>query len=143
MVLRYQGGDFYGLIKNHKKFIMFVYDQIQTEENNFLALRPTWIRPNGIISKVIQDFPNVTFVETMYNEVIDELIEMGYQPYLDVEKGGLKDNKSGIFFPIFIGFDKGWKKLDSVGKCYCMETLSEILFELYPEDLMDYLNQPV
>jgi len=137
MVLRYQGGDFNNLIRNHKKFIWMVYIQGQLNPIGTIAFKPSWVDKSLIIPEVISTFPNVTFVESLYDEVLDELIEMGYT------NNDLWDGNNGHHLPIIVGMDKGWKKIDSLGKCYCLETLSDIIFQIYPEELNTYLNQPV
>lgn len=137
MLIRYQGGDFKNLIISHKKFIWLVYVEVQLNPRGYIALKPSWIEESRNIPEVIKTFPNVIFVESLYDEVLDELIEMGYS------NGDLWDDNNGHHLPIIVGMDKGWKKIDSLGKCYCIETLSDIIFQIYPEELNSYLNQPV
>lgn len=143
MVVRYKGGSFNDLIYHNKNFIWLVYCDFQLDPSGLIAFKPTWIKPISVITKLIEDFPNITFVESMYDEVIDELIEMGYQTNLHTSDGGLWDNFNKILVPLIIGFDKGWKKVDSIGKCYCTETLTDIMFEVFPKEFKNYLNQPV
>jgi hypothetical protein len=143
MVLRYQGGNFYDLIRNHKKFIWLIYEEIQLDPNSDLTLRPTWIKDWGPIFDFQELFPEIVFVESMYSEVLEEVLELGYSMGKDVIEFGLWDSYNDILKPLIVGFDKGWKKVDSLGKCYCLETLTDIIFEIYPENLLGYLNQPV
>lgn len=143
MVVRYKGENLNNLLITNKKFIWFVYDNIQLDFTSKLSLLPTWIKPDGTIDKIINEFPNVIFVESMFNEVKDDLHGLGYDLYSDSEKIGLWDSHNEHQKPVIIGFDKGWKKVDSVGKCYCLETLTDIMFEVHPEELQNYLNQPV
>jgi hypothetical protein len=143
MVVRYSGGNFNRLLIDNKKFVWFVYDEIQLDKTSKLSLLPTWIKPDGIIANIIDNFPNIIFVESIFNEVNDDLYGLGYNLDDDVEHIGLWDSHNEHQKPAIIGFDKGWKKVDSVGKCYCLETLSDIMFEIYPEELQNYLNQPV
>ena len=143
MLIRYSGGNFNSLLINKKRFVWFIYEELQLDKTSKLTLLPTWIKPISVITKLIEDFPNITFVESMYDEVIDELIEMGYQTNLHTSDGGLWDDYNKILVPLIIGFDKGWKKVDSIGECYCTETLTDIMFEVFPDEFNNYLNQPV
>ena len=143
MIVRYKGGDFSGLLRSHKKFIWFVYEEVQTNVNNPLTLKPTWIKDWGPIIEFQKLFPEMVFVESMYSEVKEEVSELGYSLFVDVSDNGLWDTNNNHFKPLIVGFDKGWKKADSLGKCYCLETLSDIIFEIYPENLLGHLNQPV
>jgi hypothetical protein len=143
MLVRYKGGDFVSIVTKYKKFVWFIYDEVQTIPNNPLTLKPTWIKSFGPIVEFQEIFPEMVFVESMIDEVKEEVFELGYNLNLDSTEGGLWDGNNDHFRPIIIGFDKGWKKVDSRYKCYCLETLSEILFEIYPNNFIDYLNQPV
>lgn len=120
----------------------FIYDTVQTQNTNIMIL-PTWVDEKGVVSNFEKEFPDVTFVESMYSEVRDEIMELGYNLNLDQLEGGLWDYNNDHQRPLIVGFEKGWKKTDSIHKCYCAETIVEIIFELYPEKLDDYLNQPV
>ena len=143
MLIRYSGGSFNDLVYQNKNFIWLVYSDFQLDMRGWLALKPTWIKSYSDITQLIDAFPQVTFVESMYDEVIEELTEMGYQSSLPSHEGGLWDVNNEILIPLFIGMSKGWKKVDSIGKCYCTESLTDIMFEIYPEELQNYLNQPV
>jgi len=35
--------------------------------------------------------------------------------------------------PIMLSFDKGWIKDTSLDKCYCLETLTELIMSIHPE----------
>lgn len=143
MLIRYSGGNFSGLLINNKRFVWFIYLELQLDKTSKLSLLPTWIKPDSTIGNIINEFPNIIFVESMLNEVKDDLHGLGYYLYSDDEHIGLWDSHNKHQKPVIIGFDKGWKKVDSVGKCYCLETLTDIMFEIYPEELQNYLNQPV
>ena len=143
MLIRYSGGSFNDLVYQNKNFIWLVYSDIQLDIRGTIALKPTWIKSYSDITQLIAAFPQVTFVESMYDEVIEELTEMGYQSSVPSYEGGLWDVNNEILIPLFIGMSKGWKKVDSIGKCYCTESLTDIMFEIYPEELQNYLNQPV
>lgn len=142
MVLRYRGGNFPKLIRDHKNFIWFVYDEFQLKKSN-VSLKPTWVDDNNVIKTFTDSFPNVIFVESLYSEVIEEIYELGYQLSLDQTEGGLWDSNNDHRRPLIVGFKNGWKYSDSIGKCYCLQTLSDILFEIHPDELLGYLNQPV
>lgn len=143
MVERYSGNSFNNLLVKNKKFIWLIYGDFQLNKLNKLSLLPSWVMTEGKIASIINDFPNIVFVESMFDEVRDELHGLGYDLYSDENKIGLWDSDNEHHKPVIIGFDRGWKKVDSVGKCYCLETLTDILFEIYPEELQNYLNQPV
>lgn len=142
MLVRYEGGNFPKLIRDHKNFIWFVYDEFQLKKSN-VSLKPTWVDDNDVIKTFTDPFPKVVFVESLYSEVIEEIYELGYQLSLDQTEGGLWDSNNDHQRPLIVGFKNGWKYSDSIGKCYCLETLSDILFEIHPDELLGYLNQPV
>lgn len=142
MIYRYSGGTFSNLVREHKTFVWLVYSDFQLGETDVEVL-PTWVDYGGVIFALNQEFPNVRFVESMYHEVIDEIMEMGYDLHTDQYNGGLWDNNNGVQRPLVIGFKKGWKFTDSIGKCYCPATIVEIIMDIDPESFSDYLNQPV
>jgi hypothetical protein len=142
MFVRYQGNDFYGLLTNHKNFIWLIYDNFQLEKTN-VSIIPSWLDSNGVINSNNEILPEVIFIESMYSEVRDEVAELGYDLYSDVYDGGLWDNNNDVQRPLIVGFKNGWKMIDSIGECYCTETITRIIFSVYPNELENYLNQPV
>jgi hypothetical protein len=142
MFVRYKGNNFYELLSEHKNFLWFIYDNFQLERTN-VSIVPSWLDHNGVINSINEVFPNVIFVESMYSEVRDEISEMGFDLYSDVIDGGLWDSNNDVQRPLIIGIKKGWKDTDSIGMCYCVETVTKIIFSVYPNELENYLNQPV
>lgn len=143
MLVRYSGGSFNDLIINHRNFIWLVYSDFQLDYIGTIGFKPTWIKPYSVITQLLEEFPKVTIIESMYDEVIEELSEMGYQRSVPTYLGGLWDANNKILTPIIVGISQGWKKVDSIGKCYCTETLTDIMFEVFPDEFNNYLNQPV
>ena len=50
----------------------------------------------------------------------------------------LKDSKP--IHPVMVSFEKGWLYNTSVGRCYCLETLVDLVVEIYPEKFLDLLE---
>lgn len=143
MIVNYRGKSFPKLIQIYKNFIWFVYDDFQLGGQSSVTIKPSWVDPQGVVSVIDEMFPSITIVESIYSDVSDELIELGYDLRLDQNLGGLWDSNNEVQRPVIIGFQKGWKTTDSIGFCYCSETVTKIIFEIYPELLDNYLNQPV
>ena len=43
------------------------------------------------------------------------------------------DERNKMFTPLFIKFKNGWINDTSKNHCYCPRTLTEFIFDLYPE----------
>ena len=72
-------------------------------------------------------FPNVIIYESYFEDVIDDLIDLG----LDVDS--FYDERNKMFTPLFIKFKNGWINDTSKNHCYCPQTLTKFIFDLYPE----------
>jgi hypothetical protein len=143
MLIRYQGGNFYDLIRDHKKFIWYVYS---INHDEILEIKPSWygvVNDRDRVNEINNEFPDIIFIESYINEVEDELLEIGLKLYDSIENGGWFHNEDKKVKPMILSFDKGWIVDDSNYKCYCMQTVIDMIFESYPEKLQDYLNQPV
>lgn len=74
--------------------------------------------------------PNVPYYESFVNESYDFLLELG------IQQSSFWKPKYG-FVPTILGFKKGLKVIDTAQfKCYCIETLIEIVFNLDPNQLL-------
>ena len=143
MFIRHKGGNFYGLLKNHKKFLWYVY---QDEHDELLEIKPSWtpiVNERHRVNEINEEFSDVIFIESIFSEVRDELFELGLDLYTPLEDGGWYSVEDNLVKPLIISFENGWMKDNSLYKCYCMLSTIELILDLYPEKIQNYLNQPV
>jgi len=131
------------LIQEHKKFVwIFHFPENNVEwEGAIREILPSWYKP------VIQKHQNKTqhFIDLLPQEVIvlesiaqdeiDFIMELGLPNEWIFE---LKDSKP--IHPVMVSFEKGWLYNTSVGRCYCLETLVDLVVEIYPEKFLDLLE---
>lgn len=112
-------------LSEHRKFMVFCH----LRENGLLAIRPTWdphpvIKENSI-ETYSEMFPNLKIFEGYFDELYDEVIQF------NLPKSDLYYN--GSLKPLIITFENGWLKNTSINKCYCFETLTDLINDLHPE----------
>jgi len=137
--------EFPKLIQEHKKFVwIFNFPEDDLEIPKMIReIVPSWYEPLDVqrpnrIKDLIGILPEgVIILESIAKDEIDFLLELGLPSEWMLEQ----DVKP--IHPVMISFDKGWIHNSSIGRCYCFETLLELLIEIYPEKFTDYLNQPV
>jgi len=124
-------GEYYQKLVQDKKFIWFIYPKRIFETK--VALRPFFDKEKDIykVDNVLEEFnnifPNVSFYESYLEDVMDDLIDIG------VDVDSLYDSRIKMYTPLFLKFDKGWVNDSSKNSCYCPQTLTKFIFELYPE----------
>jgi hypothetical protein len=98
------------------------------QEKTNLKLKPFI---DGIYSENLElskEFKDVVFFQT-YIEDNPKILE-----YFNIMDDNIWDYKNKIFNPRIISVKNGVKFYDqSNDRCYCLETLIEMIFELYPE----------
>jgi|688.fasta_scaffold72366_2 hypothetical protein len=131
MISILNSGEYYHKLVENKKFIWFIYPK-KVHETKVL-LRPFFDKENdkfkgeNILEEFNNLFPNVIIYESYFEDVIDDLIDLG----LDVDS--FYDERNKMFTPLFIKFKNGWINDTSKNHCYCPQTLTEFIFDLYPE----------
>lgn len=133
------------LLLDHKKFVwIFHFPENELEwEGAIREIVPSWYTPiYKIHTNKIQNFmellpEGVVILESIAKDEIDFLIELG------LPKEWMLEQEVQPISPVMISFDKGWVNNTSIGRCYCIKTLVELMIETYPEKFTDYLNQPV
>jgi hypothetical protein len=125
MIERITSGDIIHKLAEHKKFMVFCH----LRSNGLLAIRPTW-DPHPVVSdsslEIFQElFPKLVIFEGYIDELYDEIIQFNLPKNDLFYQGSLK--------PLIITFEKGWIKTTSLNKCYCYETLTEMIKGLHPE----------
>lgn len=137
--------EFPNLILEHKKFVwIFNFPEDDLEIPGMIReIIPSWYEPfdknrTNKIKEFIEILPEgVIILESIAKEEIDFLLELG------LPHDWMLEQEVKPIHPIIISFDKGWVNETSLGRCYCMNTLVEMVVETYPEKFTDYLNQPV
>lgn len=137
--------EFPKLIQEHKKLVwIFHFPENDLEwDSSIREILPSWYKPrNKSHRNKTKDFidilpEGVVILESIAKDEIDFLIELG------LPKEWMLDQEVKPISPAMISFEKGWINNSSVGRCYCIQTLVELVVETYPEKFTDYLNQPV
>lgn len=128
MFIRLTDYNFNKSLIEHKRFIWLVYFDEQHDEKYWTQIKPTWSeKSTRLVEAFSEVFPNVVFAESIISEVRETL--HGFNISLD----DLWDEGSKNYRPIIISIEKGWIKSTSYGKCYCDETFTEMIFDVYPE----------
>ena len=128
MFIRLTDADFNKALIEYKRFILMVYFDEQQDEEYWVKIKPTWSEESDRLLEAFGEvFPDVVFAESKLSEIRETL--HGFNISLD----DLWDEQSKNYRPIIISIDKGWIKSTSYGKCYCDETLTEMIFDTYPE----------
>lgn len=133
--------NFFEILSNYKKFVWIFHrreDQLMYE-NVVAEIIPSWYKlPNeDRVHKLLllqEELPDdITIVESIAANEIDLLLELGIEPDWLWEFEEFKPVRS-----VILTFDKGWVKNTSMGKCYCINTLVELIVDLYPEKFSDF-----
>lgn len=128
MFIRLTDADFNKALIEYKRFILMVYFDEQQDEEYWVKIKPTWSEESDRLLEAFDEvFPDVVFAESKLSEIRETL--HGFNISLD----DLWDEQSKNYRPIIISIDKGWISSTSYGKCYCSETLTEMIFDIYPE----------
>jgi hypothetical protein len=114
-------------IGEFKRFIWICHIQ----RKNQLVIRPSWDPLFEGVSTALQTldemYPDVVILESFVEDCVDKLLEFG----IDFQELRSNDFDQELR-PIMMSFDKGWLKETSTGKCYCLETLTELIMSIYP-----------
>jgi|TARA_R110000772_G_scaffold53928_1_gene123236 hypothetical protein len=125
MVYHVNDGNLFEHIKNHKKIIWFLFRKGQ---GDYLTLKPFDDDKSSVNLELSEEYPDVVFFQSYISE--NPLI----MEYFNMNDFSLWDYKSKVFQPRIITVKDGQKIYDQAGKkCYCLETLLELVFDLHPE----------
>jgi len=128
MIVRITKENFNESLIKYKKFIWFIYIDDQEDEKYILTLKPSWAdHKNEIIFELNNTFEDIVIGESKISEVLDIIHGFNIE-YKDIWDGHNKHYK-----PFYINIDKGWIKNTSLGLCYCLDTIMEMIHDLYPE----------
>lgn len=128
MLLRYSGGVYTDLIRFHTPFIMISYFDEQLTNHGSLEISPSFCE--GCVSDRVREIaediiPDLTIVETMISESYDFANSLG------INYGNHYDNNNGHMIPVMVAVGENGKVIrTSYGKCFCMETLLELVAEM-------------
>tara|TARA_R110000803_G_scaffold90401_3_gene157712 strand:- start:329 stop:733 length:405 start_codon:yes stop_codon:yes gene_type:complete len=126
MVYNINDDNFFEYIVKYKKVIWFFFRKEQ--EQSSLSLKPFIDGVDSVNMEVSKEYPEVTFFQTVLEEN-PMLIE-----YLNLTDNNLWNHKSKCFNPRIITVKNGQNIYDQAGKkCYCLETLLDMIFDLHPE----------
>jgi len=113
---------------NNKRIVWFFFRE-DMKKTSGLQLRPLQSQDGeSVINELIEEFPNVVFAET-YIESSPKILE-----YFGLNDNLIWDYKKLIYNPRVLTVKDGYTLFDQAGKkCYCLDTLVEMIFELHPE----------
>lgn len=127
MFLRYSGGVYTDIIRFHTPFIMFVYNK-EVSNISTLQIVPSWIeRDSENVVKYLGEgmLSGLTFVETFHEESYD------FANNFNIDYGDYYDYKGKHLIPTMIAVGKDGQLIDtSYGKCYCLETLMDLVGQI-------------
>jgi hypothetical protein len=112
------------------------YDNDNHQFYDSLSIHPSYvtkydnIKESEILNHLVifdELYPSVKIVESYHYEVYDLVIEMGFDYDL------LWNDKSKIFRPLMFAFKNKKEFRTSYGKCYCIQTLTELSMFLHPD----------
>lgn len=126
MLYHVNDNNFFEHIIKHKRIIWFLFRKGQ--ENYSLSIKPFIDGVDSVNYELSKEMPNVTFFQTY----IDESPKI--MDYFNLMDQNVWDYKKKMFNPRIISVVNGKKHFDQAGiKCYCLETLLEMTFDIYPE----------
>jgi hypothetical protein len=132
MLQRVNPWDITQKISEFKRFIWICH----ISKKNILDIRPSWDRLNTdfptTLEVINQEYPNVVILESFVEESIDKILEFG----VPLEYLRMNDSNNE-FKPIMMAFDKGWLQDTSIDRCYCLETLTELIMLIHPENFFE------
>lgn len=113
-------------ITKHHKIIWFLFRDGQ--EKSSLSLKPFDDKVESVNKDLNQEFPEVVFFQTTINKN-PKIME-----YFGLNDSKIWDYKHNEFKPRIISVVDGQLSYDQSGnKCYCLETLIKMVFDLHPE----------
>lgn len=126
MVYHVDDSNFFEHIITHKRIIWFFFRKGQ--ESSTLSLKPFIDGLESVNSEFSKQMSGVTIFQS-YIEDNPKVLE-----YFNLMDGNIWNYKSKVFNPRIISVVNGQKYYDQSGKkCYCLETLIEMTFDIYPE----------
>jgi hypothetical protein len=122
MIYNINDNNLFEHITKHDRVIWFFFRKGQ--EKGSLELKPNC----DIINEVNEEFSGVTFYQTTIEDN-PKILE-----YFNLLDENIWDYNYKNFNPRIISIKDGQKIYDQSGdKCYCLETLLEMIFDLYSE----------
>jgi hypothetical protein len=128
MLIRITDENFMESLIKYKRFIWFIYIDDQDTDKYRLSIKPSWSEEqNEFVHEINNTFEDIIIAESKIGEVRDTLF--GFS----ITDDELWDDHNKHLKPFFISVDKGWMKDYSIGRCYCLETVMDMIHGIYPE----------
>lgn len=125
MIYDVNDSNLYEHITKHKKIIWFLYRKGQ--EIN-LTIKPYIDDEENLIKEVSEQFTGTTIFQSYISE------NPFIMEYFGLNDEQIWDYKNKIYNPRIISVIDGQIVYDQSGKkCYCLETILEMIFDLHPE----------
>ena len=126
MVHNVDDSNFFDYITKYDRAIWFFFRKLQEESS--LSIKPFIEEIPSVNMQVAIEFPQVNYFQT-YIEDNPKIME-----YFNLMDEHVWSYSNKFFNPRMISIKDGYKYYDQSGdKCYCLDTLVEMIFELYPE----------
>lgn len=128
MLIRYSGGVYTDLIRFHAPFLLIAYFDEQMIHHHTLEISPTFcdVCPSDKVRIIAEDIiPSLNVIETLQSESFDFAVSLG------LDYGNYYDYNNEHPLPLMIAVDKNGKVIDtSYQKCFCLETMLELIAEI-------------
>lgn len=121
MLVKITSDDFPNILDKHPKAVWILHPK---NGSLSLQLSPTW-KKDGAISELSDLYPDVCIFESIVDEELEFLYELGFTK----EMIAYKDQYRGFI----INLADYSVVRHSIGMCYCPETFVEFVVDLFPE----------
>lgn len=110
------------LADEYKKFIWILFNKDHSER---LQIHPSW-QKKGKTHEISELYPDIVFVESIVDDELDYLEELGFD-----RKRMIWSKNHYRSFMITIKDNEVVEH--SIGRCFCLDTVIEMLVPIYPE----------
>lgn len=123
MIVRVTKSDFPKILETYDRFIWIFH---LPHARPPLQIYPTW-DGNTTLTTLQEMYPQITIFESIVDEELDLLEEIG------ITKDIIWDPRNGEYRSFFITVKNNNVIEDSIGRCYCLDTIIEMLLVIYPD----------
>ena len=121
MIVKVTSEDFPHILDKHPKAVWILHPKDGMES---LTLYPTWMR-KGPISEMSELYPDVCIFESIVDEELEFLYELGFTEDMIWSKN---HNRGFIINLVDYSVVR-----HSIGMCYCQDTFVQFVVDLFPE----------
>jgi hypothetical protein len=123
MIVKVTQSDFPKILESYDNFLWILH---LPHAKPPLQIYPSWIE-NSILTELQNLYPNINIFESIVDEELDFLEELG------ISREEVWDPQNGEYRSFFITVKNNEVIEHSIGRCYCIDTVIEMLANIYPE----------